>query len=178
MSGPLPSEGMSPVRFPSDDDVERMAEAVHERYLRDAATSTPDHPAAVEWSRLDDGRRAQNRDQVRDLVVRLGEEGFAVVPAEDAPSGRRLDELPDDLVERMARTEHDRWAGRKRAQGYRYGPEVSDDPDDRRHPDLVPWSDLAEEVRDKDRLPVRDLPRVLGVAGWVVLGAPRRTQDD
>jgi len=40
---------------------------------------------------------------------------------------------------------------------------MSENPDDVRktHPSLVPWSELSEEEKDKDRNPVRGLPEFL-----------------
>lgn len=146
-----------------------MAIAVHERYLEDNATSAPaDHPAMVPWDDLDRGRRAQNRDQVRENVERMRAAGYEVIPAEGVAADHIVEHLPDDVVDRLARIEHDRWAEKKRAQGYRFGEQTVDVGDDRRHPNLVSWQDLDEAVRDKDRYPIRDFPRVLRIGGWVL----------
>ena len=60
--------------------------------------------------------------------------------------------LPDSvhaLSERLAEHIHDIWAQRRLAEGWRFGPQRSDE--NRRHPDLVPYAALAESEKDYDR---------------------------
>jgi hypothetical protein len=68
----------------------------------------------------------------------------------------------DDEVEVMARLKHDRWVAERRRGGRRPGPR---DPQRRTTPYLVPWEELAEEIREYDRLFVRQLPRLLASVG-------------
>jgi len=66
----------------------------------------------------------------------------------------------------MARMEHDRWCTERRGQGWRQGAERNDAR--KLHPDLVPWEELTDEAREKDRMMVRDLPAFLAKAGFQV----------
>lgn len=152
-----------------DDEVERVAQQVHERFLA-ATPLADDHPARRPWAELSDDLRAMNREQVRENVRRLEAMGYRLVPlAELGPTAEPLGALPDDQVEQLARDEHLRWCDTKRSQGYRLGPVRVDDGPDRRHPDLVPWEQLDEPAREKDRRPMRTMVAAFVAAGWAVL---------
>jgi hypothetical protein len=51
----------------------------------------------------------------------------------------------------------------RQRQGWTYAPERDDAR--QHHPLLVPWEQLSEEQREKDRDAVRNLPRLLETAG-------------
>lgn len=162
---------MKPFR-PDQETVELMARSIHENY-RDGHDLEHDHPANKTWDALDDRLKAQNRDQARDNLAKLAEQGIAVVPEDQVgPDDERLgsDEL-DELVELLARYEHDRWAAQKRAQGYVFGKPRNDDPEKGAllHPDLEPWSELEEPVKEKDRQPIRQIPVVLAGVGLAMV---------
>jgi hypothetical protein len=53
------------------------------------------------------------------------------------------------------------------------------DPEAKLHPLLVPWDDLSEDDRDRDRDPVREIPAMLAHAGFRIArggDAPRPTR--
>ena len=86
------------------------------------------------------------------------------------PLGRHTQELDlsDDEIEELARFEHDRWSSDLQRDGWRYT-DGSKDPDRKLHPLLVPWEELSEEDREKDRDTIRALPRMLAAAGFTVV---------
>jgi hypothetical protein len=152
-----------------DGAVDIMARGIHEQYLQHNEDSAPaDHPAKKPWEDLDDAHKSQNRNQARDNIVKLRENGYDVVPAAVANPDVAVDSLPEELVDELASKEHDRWARQKRAQGYEYGERYIDKGDDLRHPDLKAWSDLEDHVRDKDRAPVRNIPLICSLAGFAI----------
>ena len=53
------------------------------------------------------------------------------------------------LAELMAENVHDVWAKTRIVQGWTYGPERNDD--EKKHPCLVPYSELPEEEKVYDR---------------------------
>ena len=152
---------------PTDDQIDDMARAVHEQYLLDNA-GDPGHAAMVPWGELDPLRRSQNHDQVLMTIQALRDAGFGLARAGSVPTDAAMTSLADDVVESMARDEHDRWCQKKRAAGYRYGPTTKDKGDDLRHENLVAWADLSPADREKDRRPIADFPRILGIGGWVL----------
>jgi hypothetical protein len=61
-------------------------------------------------------------------------------------------QLSDDLLELtelLAENAHDTWAKMRMEEGWTYGPE-RDDPT-KKHPDLVPYSDLPASEKEYDR---------------------------
>jgi hypothetical protein len=63
----------------------------------------------------------------------------------------------------------------RRKAGWRPGPR---DVLGRTTPYLVPWEQLSEEVRDKDRLFIRGLPRLLASVGLQAVQRPGATAPE
>ena len=86
------------------------------------------------------------------------------------PASGDSDEVPfrftDQEIEALARIEHDRWAADLERDGWQPGPVK--DPVAKEHPLLVPWEELSEDDREKDRVAVRNLPRMLLDAGFAI----------
>lgn len=150
----------------AEDLIERLARLIHERYViaSRADTAEPVDPAAtVDWILLDDERRGSNRSQAVSIGAKLHAIGCTIV----ARSG------PDDFaptpaeVERLAAAEQQRWLAEARRAGWSYGP--GRDPAARRSPYVMDWAELPEELREKARVAVRDLPSVLADAGFQVV---------
>ncbi|WP_036963017.1 RyR domain-containing protein, partial [Promicromonospora kroppenstedtii] len=156
-----------------DDMYERIARSVHHVYLRnqlERGVGWGEVPAMVRWEDLPDALRASNRGWVVGLPARLARMGATIAPRDGAPEvvfeGAELD--------RLAEAEHELWESVRVAQGWRSGP-VRDD-DARVHPMIgVPWSELPESNREKDRDVVRLLPEILAEFGLEVVryDAPR-----
>ena len=72
----------------------------------------------------------------------------------------------DPRVEQLARHEHERWLRRKVKTGWSYG-DLRDDAR-RLHPCVCPWEELPEQERDKDRLIVVELPKIVEAAGMTM----------
>ncbi|WP_062428205.1 RyR domain-containing protein [Herbidospora daliensis] len=148
--------------FLSEPTVDGLARAVHDHYVRarraagdDAAVNT----SLVTWDRLPRLLRHDSRAHARDVPRKLAAVGCRLSGPGERPSAV----LTGVEVERLARMEHVRWMLPRVAAGWRPGP--VHDPRARRHPDLVPWADLTEDARDKDRSTLRALPAVLATAG-------------
>jgi len=75
-----------------------------------------------------------------------------------------------DNLELMATEEHNGWMDTKRADGWRYGPVK--DKDLREHPLMIPYSQLPESEKKKDRASMLNYPRLLGNAGFRIV--PRK----
>jgi hypothetical protein len=146
---------------------EVLARAKHEQYVRDerGRGGTPEtNPSMVAWPELGESLKASNRAFAAGVGEKLRAAGVAVVPAPlaDPTTAPRLS---GEQVEELAIAEHERWCRDLIADGWRHGPGPKD-PERRLHPSLVPWDELSEEERDKDREPVRALPEMLARAGF------------
>jgi hypothetical protein len=123
-------------------------------------------PALVDWADLPEHLKAMNRSAARDVAEKLAVLGYVL--CQDAPAGGSAVTIDpkDPRVERLAKREHERWVRREVKTGWRYG----DPRDDARrlHPCVRPWEELAEDERDKDRLIVAELPKIVDAAGMTM----------
>jgi hypothetical protein len=152
---------------------EVLARAKHAQYVRDerARGRTPEeNPSMVAWHELEESLRQSNRRFAEGVGAKLREAGLAVVPAPLIDPASVEAVLPDAQVEELAIAEHDRWCADLVADGWRHGPGPKD-PERKLHPSLVPWEELSEEEREKDREPVRALPEMLAHVGFELRAA-------
>ena len=159
-----------------DGLVEQLARAGHQHYwtTQVQAGALPGSSAAlVRWEELDEEYRSSNRDQVVEIGRRLAGIGCLLSPRrfDDPPFSYRADEL-----ESFAELEHERWFAERTRRGWTWSPEH--DEAKMLHPDLVPWNELTEEAREKDRQAVRAGPQMLADAGLAVIrGRPPAAPD-
>ena len=131
---------------------DRLARAIHADYLgltQGTASESARYKAA--WDELHEEARDANRAQADHLAYKLMLSGGSAGPHSA------------ELLEQLARVEHERWAAHRYLQGWQYGPARDDVR--KRHPSLVPWEALSEGERDKDRDAVRRLPDLLALQG-------------
>jgi Trk K+ transport system NAD-binding subunit len=154
--------------------VERLARAMHARYLVESAGSSPGQDSHVPWDQLDERYRADNRAQAEHIGTKLAQIDAVIVPeAPDLPPFT-LSEGPQGDVEKLARMEHDRWMAARRQAGVTYGEERTT----RTHPDMLDWdAGLSEDAKEKDRMFVRGLPALLEAEGLAIVRLPRSHQD-
>ncbi len=154
-----------------DSSREALAEAVHAEYLAHIAKSgeAPGR-AAVPWAQLPDVFRDANRRHADGVACLIGLGWLELAPRVDwdAP----IAHLSEPQIESLAELEHMRWCFERVRAGYRFAPERDDDA--RGHPLLVPWEELSEGARDKDRVIVRSWPRLLAAAGFDLRSMPLR----
>jgi voltage-gated potassium channel Kch len=150
---------------------ELLARAKHEEYLAQqlAAGTAPGPPALVPWDELPEDLKSANRRFADGIGAKLAATGCTLVPAPLIASGDGF-AFSDRELEELARLEHDRWLRDKEREGFRYGPERDDAR--RIHPLMVSWEELPEDEREKDRNPIRELPRMLARVGLEVRRGP------
>ena len=131
--------------------------------------------AARPWDSLNETFRQANRDAVAHIAAKLSSAG---IPQE---LWRGLDGLPrlnaehplfanEAECEALARLEHERWNAQRRMDGWRLTRQPKKDEVMRRHPSLLPYDALSEEVKEFDRIYVRETQAILMKAA----GAKRR----
>ncbi len=150
-----------PAAIASQTVTERLARAMHGEYLREYAASAH-RPVRSDWADLPEQFKESNRDQARQIAVKLTALGCALVPSMASLPRFALEEAE---IEELARMEHVRWVEERARSGLRYGPDRTPTT----HPDMVTWRELTEEGREKDRVFIRALPRLLAQEGFVVV---------
>jgi len=157
--------------------LEVIARAKHEDYVTqelEHGVSPNENPSLVSWGELPSGLQESNRQFAESVGEKLGELGAALVPLSSShPSDQLV--LRDGQLEDLARSEHERWMRDLTAEGWRStdGPK---DPARKRHPLLVPWDELDEREREKDREEIRALPTLLARIGYELAISPGNTQ--
>lgn len=145
--------------------LEELARENHLAYLREVQGE----PASKPWSEIDRQDRDSNRNAVwHHMYVKLPALRLEARPIIDFSASTYS--FPREEVEFLAEMEHERWLAEKRMQGWKPAPPgvVKQDRHKRIHPDMVPWQELPEEKKEKDRLFIRALPRMLISAGYTL----------
>ena len=146
---------------------ETLARAFHDDYVRNESAKglTPlENPSMVPWEELPENLRDSNREAAANIRTKLDAIGCDITVTSDWDV--KPFEFSSEELELMARMEHERWVEEKLREGWRHGP--SRDDAKKAHPSLVPWSELSEEEKDKDRNPVRALPGFLAKARFQI----------
>lgn len=147
-----------------EDRLDRLARAIHEDYVearRDDGSHNPADPSHQDWAYLGQGFRNSSRAQADHLEVKLRAVHCRRV-AHAEPS-RLVTTFTPEEVELLAEMEHARWCAERFLAGWMLG-----SPKDKARkisPDLVPWSDLPEPIREYDREAVRRLPEHVALLG-------------
>jgi hypothetical protein len=147
---------------------EILARAIHKEYCRDQSAkgkTLETNPSLVLWDELPETLKDSNRRQADYLGVKLGNIGCYIVPMMDWNAD--LVEFTTEEIERMAKMEHDHWMEERLKEGWRYAPGPKNSKK-KRSPFLVPWEELPEDEKEKDRNPVRKMPGFLTKVGFQI----------
>lgn len=144
-----------------------LAREVHNDYLRRSQENEgplAKRPETVQWDDLSEEFKEANRRQVDDIEAKLARIGARIVTAAGTPSAF---DFSAEEIELLARHEHDRWIKERRGQGWQLG--TTRDSSTKTTPCLVPYDELSEKEREKDRDTVRRIPRLLALAGLEIV---------
>jgi hypothetical protein len=146
---------------------EIMARARHEAYVATETRlghSVGTNASLVPWEELPHSLKESNRRFAESVSKIVGQLGAQLAPLTGAVTDLELP-LPRDVLDALAREEHERWMSALVADGWRPTPGVKD-PVERVHPLLVPWEELPESEQEKDRDSFRAIPRMLARVGY------------
>ncbi len=134
--------------------------------LPPAMRDDPSNISARPWDELDETFRQANRDAVAHIPAKLASAGIepglwrGVVGMPRLGPAHSL--FTDDAAcEALARLEHHRWNAQRRMDGWRWTDAPRKDEALRRHPSLVEYDALADDVKEFDRVYVRETQRAL-----------------
>ena len=152
-------------RHELDDNLESLAIAVHEEYVRNSTGRLPDNMKP--WKKLKPTFQTANLEQAKYSVQILEACGFIVRPS----ANPQVDlEFTAEEIEKMAEMEHGRWNVDRLRDGWRFGKPRDDA--SKLHDCLVPWVDLPDGeagVKKYDRQAVVKFPKNLAQAGLEVV---------
>ena len=142
--------------------IESIAIAIHEDYRKNNPRSRFDMP----WDSLPEDIRQSNRDQAGELTGYIDLLGLTVCACADGKNAEHIEQLADAQIETVARHIHEVWMKSKEAAGWVYG-RVRDD-EKKFHPMLVPYDELEDAEKEKDRAIAGNIAPLLKIAGLAV----------
>jgi hypothetical protein len=150
------------------EPLDELARHIHQAYLQSLSERNSQKNTHQDWPYLTIDARDQNREQADHLYIKLRTLGLEAVPLAEADQKQSQLQLSPDQLERLAEMEHNRWWASKLLGGWTYAPEESKQA--MTHPDLVPYEQLSEPIKDYDRDAVKNLPQLLRQSGlgWKV----------
>lgn len=158
--------------FPPEPLAATLAPAIHEYYRAQAKREGWTMKHDVPFAELPETLRHANLAAARRIPSVLASVGLSIVAegtsAPTLPPGEVVAIL-ETHIETAAIAEHEGWMTEKAEEGWRYGPRRDDA--SKIHPSIIPYEELSEEEKEKDRSAVRNYPALLYGAG---LGLQRR----
>lgn len=112
------------------------------------------------FAELPDSLKYSNLCAVRGIPEKL--ELLGLEMREKGAGGEPVENIPEDLVELLAEREHERWCDERVLGGWTPGEK---NVERKTTPYLVPYDELSELLKDYDREPVRNLPRLADMIG-------------
>jgi hypothetical protein len=142
-----------------EKSLELVARAIHESYrFRQLGMGKHEGPSTQDWEMLPEPLKESNRRQAADIARKLSCIGAVIVHRET----HEFTWTPNE-VEMLAEQEHMRWVAEKQAGGWTRGEEKC--AADKTHPMLIPYDELPDPEKQKDRNAVLDIPGILRQVG-------------
>ena len=145
---------------------EILARVFHEEYRQNEIKKgiTPEkNPSIVSWEGLSENLKELKRKEAEHIPLKLKAVNCDMAVSSDW-SVPAFCFSPQE-IELLAEMEHARWVRERLAAGWRPGPA---NPVKKTSPLLVPWSELPEAEKDKDRVSMRNLPLIVAKAGFQI----------
>jgi voltage-gated potassium channel Kch len=149
------------------EEIAQMAHALYVENRQSGGSLPADDPSLLPWEKLPEILKESNRDQAADIGRKLAMIGCHLEPSPSWDASPRP--FSPEEIELLGRAEHDRWCEERKRNGWQLGPVR--DPVAKTHPDLVPWDNLTERVKDLDREAVRAIPLFLARLGYAIVSS-------
>ncbi len=152
---------------------EILARDSHEDYVSSEkmkGNTIENNSSMVPWDELPENLKESNRRLADHIVIKLKAVDCCIAPLTDWDA--ELFKFTEEAIEKLAKMEHDRWNKERMLDGWRYG--QTKDNEKKISPYLVPWDALSNDIREKDRNKVRELPASLAKAGFRIISLKKR----
>jgi hypothetical protein len=142
-----------------------IAKAIHAEYCQarlEQGDLPEENPSVKPWEQISQDLRRANFEQADHMLFKVNSLGFRLEPA-SPDSGKSSFSFTETEIESLARLEHARWLAERKFAGWKYDPMRNDSL--KLHPSMVPYLELPESEKEKDREAVRIIPDVMRGAG-------------
>ena len=137
----------------------------HELYNQKQLERFPDRPLSYpSFADLPDSIKYSNLRQARSIVKKIDLIGWKIRPIED--EGNQIKFLPEEVVEILARIEHEDWVRERIENGWVFG--KNKDVEKKKTPYLVPYESLDETIKERDRDTIRNIPALVKMVGLAI----------
>ena len=144
------------------DNIEKLAIAIHELYNQKQLERHPEKPVSFpDFSGLPDSMKYSNLRQARSIHKKLEMMDWEM--RRQGSPGEMITEIPADVVETLARVEHEQWIQERKGSGWVFG--KTKNVANKISPYLVPYHQLPEETKELDRDTIRNIPDLLAMIG-------------
>lgn len=147
---------------------EILSRNIHDEYVRERLSESETvriNPFLISWDRLPDRLKESNRRQADYIGYKLHAIGCYIIQMYDW-NAVPVEFTPDE-IEMMAKIEHNLWMEERLKDGWKFAQGLKN-PVKKKSPFLIPWSQLPEEEKEKDRDTVRKIPAYLSKAGFQI----------
>jgi hypothetical protein len=141
------------------ETIEKLAKEIHRRY-NEAETErvgsgqiASSVNAFTDWQNLLPRMRESNREQARSIQLKLALLRLTLSNDETTPGAWESSSAKPEIIEVLAEIEHQRWCIEMFERSYTHGPDRNDEK--KTHPDLLPFEELDEVAKEKDRQSAR-----------------------
>lgn len=142
--------------------LEKLAEAAHEIFYKDLIIKG--NSLLKPYAKLSEDEKESNRNNVRDILNKLTSVGYTMVQTRGSETPSKF---KNDEIEKLAKMEHERWMQEKLDNGWQYAKKT--DRVAKLHKSLIPWNELSENEKEKDRVLVKGIPKILAKAGYTMI---------
>ncbi len=149
----------------TDEQIEILAREIHSRYMNRWEKNHPGEKAET-FETLSDEKRESNRRQARGIPNKLRHLNCEMLPIGTEEHGPPITAFPVEMIEFLAKIEHDEWAGEKVQNGWSYAP--LRDEDLKYNEFLVSYDYLEESIKEYDRDTVRSIPELVKACGYAI----------
>jgi len=151
--------------------VKKLARTIHSRYLHEIRNQSNKVVNYIFYDPGDIGNQyTSDFDDLPDEIKNSNIDNAAHIPTKLLSIGYKIRQvkkgfkpvalhLNEEEIENMSRVEHLRWSWEKRLNGWRYG-KIKDNIK-KTHPGLIPYEELSESEKEKDRELVKLIPAFL-----------------
>jgi len=155
--------------------LEKLAEAAHEIFYEDLKIKGHTYRKSMEnnkkeynllkpYAKLSEKEKESNRNNVRDIPNKLASVGYEMLKNQDNETPIIFTSYE---IEKLAKMEHERWMQEKLDNGWKYAKKT--DRVAKLHKSLIPWEKLSEVEKEKDRVLVKGIPKILAKAGYDII---------
>lgn len=115
----------------------------------------------TQWSQLPEDFHDANRNWAREVESTLAAVHCTIILR--SIQSKSVFKFTESEVEMLAQRDHERWVLARLKFGWRWG--AARDDAARAHPNILPWSQLPQLVRNQSRTTIKVLPSILASAG-------------